>query len=641
MAGAWRDKGDTWPKVLSYNYKTYGDSRNAMRYKHYGIWRAITWKDYYHDVKYLACGLASLGFKGGDKLLIMGDNAPQWYCAELAAQAMQGISVGASSELAPFEVQYVAEKSEARFAVVEDQEQVDKLLDVKKNLPLLEKIIYWNYKGLSHYKDALLASYGEVLDLGKGYEGEHPGLFEEHVAASAGEEPCAIVYTSGTTGALPRAAVHTYASIRAGAEYYLSLDPWSQTDDIVPLFPPAWMAGQWSLIGCHLLSGCILNFAESPETWQRDGREIGPTIVLNNARIWESQAAATQARMLDVDPIKKLLFRLLMPSAFWAARLRLGGERPRAALTLVSALAGLLLLRRVRSSLGLLRARICYSTGAILSPEALTFYHALGLPLKSVYATTEGGPLTGAKNDAIRLDTVGPSFPGTEIRISDDNEIVYRHPGVFLGYYKDPGETAAMLRDGWFHSGDAGVVKDNEVRYLDRKESLVRMATGDNLAPQLVESRLSSSPYIKDAWVMAGPSGKYASAIVVINFATVAAWAGKNRITFSTFAELSQTPAVYELVRGDIDRINSTLDEGCRVRKYVNLHREFDVDAGEVTRMRNLRRSILAKRYRTLIEAIYAESTEGSVEVQVRRQDGSVETRSFVVTIASTGGGAS
>ncbi len=240
-----REKGDTWPKVLKYNYETYGDSRKAMRHKHYGIWQSYTWKDYYLNVKSLALGLASLGFEPGDKLLIIGDNAPQWYYAELAAQAIHGASVGLYADSIPWEVKKIAENSEARFAIVENQEQVDKMLQVKDELPLLKKIIYWNYKGLAHYNDPVLMGYRQVLQQGEKYEEEHPGLFEQHVESGKADDVCAIVYTSGTTGT-PKGAIHTYRTMRAGADYYLRLDPWYEKDNVVPYLPPAWMTEQWS-----------------------------------------------------------------------------------------------------------------------------------------------------------------------------------------------------------------------------------------------------------------------------------------------------------------------------------------------------------------------------------------------------------
>ena len=325
---AYREKGDTWPKILKYNYETYGDNRRAMRHKHYGIWQVYTWKDYYLNVKYLALGLLSLGFQPGDKLLIVGDNAPQWYYAELAAQANHGASVGVYSDLIPPEIKYIAENSEAIFTIVENQEQVDKFLQIKDELPLLKKVIYWNYKGLSHYDDPMLMGYREVYRLGEKYEVEHPGLFEQNVETGKADDVCAIVYTSGTTGSAPKGAVHTYRTMRTGADYHLHLDPWYENDNVVPYLPPAWMTEQWFGIGCHLLSGCTLNFAEAPETQQRDTRETGPSIVFYGARLWESQAAMVQARILAADVIKSLAFRLLMPIGYKMADLTFQKKSP-------------------------------------------------------------------------------------------------------------------------------------------------------------------------------------------------------------------------------------------------------------------------------------------------------------------------
>ena len=314
--GDYSRKGDTWPKVLKYNDEIYGTGHRAMRYKHYGIWQPITWRDYYQSVRKLALGLLSLGFKPGDKLLIIGDNAPQWYYAELAAQSVHGVSVGLYSDLNPAEIQFIAENSEARFAMVEDQEQVDKFLGIKERLPLLKRIIYWSYKGLAPYKDAFLMGYKEVLGLGERHGEEHPGLFEKNVATGKADDICAIVYTSGTTGDRPGGAVHTFRTMRAGAEYHLRLDPWHDYDNAVPYLPPAWMTEQWLGIGCHLLSGCVLNFAESPETQQRDSEETEPSIVCYGSRLWESQASMVQARILEADAIKRFVFHKLMPIGY-------------------------------------------------------------------------------------------------------------------------------------------------------------------------------------------------------------------------------------------------------------------------------------------------------------------------------------
>jgi long-chain acyl-CoA synthetase len=636
-----REKGDTWPQILKYNYEKYGDNHRAMRYKHYGIWQPYTWKDYYLSVKHLALGLLSLGFEPGDKVLIIGDNAPQWYYAELAAQANHGASVGLYSELSPTEIKYIAQNAEARFAIVEDQEQVDKFLQIKDDLPLLKKVIYWSYKGLAHYDDPILMGYKQVLQLGKEYEEEHPGRFEQNVETGKAEDVCAIVYTSGTTGAAPKGAIHTYRTMRTGAQYHLDLDPWYENDNVVPYLPPAWMTEQWFGIGCHLLSGCTLNFAEAPETQERDMRETEPSIVFYGARVWESQAATVQARILGADAIKRFAFRLLLPMGHKMADLKYRKQEPSLFLKILYPLADIALFRPIRKSLGLSNARICYTTEAMLSPDAFRFYHALNLPLKSLYGTTEGGALTGAKNDDIHLETVGPAHPGTKVKITNAGEIIYQQPGVFVGYYKAPEKTTEVLKEGWFYTGDSGFVReDGQIVFVDRLEDLVELASGDKLAPQFIESRLKSSPYIKDAWVLAGPERAFASAIIIINYDNVSRWAGQRRVAYTTFTDLSQKPEVYGLVKTDIDRINKDLPPSARVKKYVNLHKEFDPDEGELTRTRKLRKKFLEERYGELIHAIYHGETEVSIGARVSYGDERMGTIKTTVNIKSVEGAA-
>jgi long-chain acyl-CoA synthetase len=631
MENDYREKGDTWPKILKYNSEKYGHEHRAMRQKHYGIWWPYTWRDYYRDVQHLALGLLALGFEPGDKVLIIGDNAPQWYQAQLATQANRGVSVGLFSDLLPPEIQTVAQTCDVKFAIVESQEQVDKLLEIRYQLPLLTKVIYWNYKGLAHYKERILMGLREVLNLGETYGNEHLGAFDENVAAGKGDDICAIIHTAGTSGA-PKAAVHTFRSLRAGSENLLKLNSWSEHDNLVPYLPPVWINEQWFGIGCHLLSGCTLNFAETSETQQRDSRETGPSIVCYGARLWESQAAMVQARLLEADALKRFVFRRLMPVGHKAAELKYTGKTPGLGLRLRYKLADIFLFKAIKGSLGLSNARICYSTGAILSPDAFKFYHALSLPLKSLYGTTEGGALSGAADDDIHFETVGPSHEGTEVDISADGEIKYRHAGAFSGYYPMPQKTAGSAEDDWFPSGDHGCLRqDGHLVFVERISDLITLPGGKQLSPQLIESRLRFSPYIKDAWVMAGPQGAYVSAVVIIDGANVGRWAGQRRVAFSTYAELSQAPEVYALVMEDIQRVNQTLPAGCRVKKYVNFHKEFDPDEGELTRTLNLRRGILEERYRGLVGAIYNEDDpeayrkphngrEGGAEVNLRIQ---------------------
>jgi long-chain acyl-CoA synthetase len=636
-AHVYNEKGDTWPKVLTYNYDKYGSKRRAMRHKHYGIWQPYTWKDYYLNVKYLALSLLSLDFEAGDKVLIIGDNAPPWYFAELACQAMHGVSVGVYSDLTPSEIQYIAENAEARFAIVEDQEQADKLLKIKGKLPLLKKIIYWNYKGLVHANDRLLIGYRQALQQGELYEKKHTGLFEQKVRTGKADDICAIVYTSGTTEARPKGAVHTYRTMRAGADSLLQLDPWQRGDNVVPSLPPAWMTEQWFAIGCHLLSACTLNFAEAPATQQRDVREIEPTIVFQEARLWGSQAAMVHAQILAADALKRFAFRLCMTIGYKMADAEFRKKKPNWPLKILYSVANVILFKPIKRSLGLSKARICYSTGDVLSPDAFRFYHALDLTLKSLYGTTEGGILACAANKDICLETVGPLIhKGTEVKISAKGELMYRQPGIFVGYYKDPEKTAEVLKDGWFCSGDSCFIReDGHLVFVDRVQDVVELASGNRLTPQLIESRLRFSPFIKDAWVLAGSKKSYPSVIIVINYNAVSRWAGQKGIAYTNFAELSQRPEVYDLVKQDIERINSTLPPGARLEKYVILHKEFDPDEGELTRTRKLRRRFLKERYRALINAIYSDKTEVPVEVQVGHLDGRMDTKKIMLSIKS------
>ncbi len=385
------------------------------------------------------------------------------------------------------------------------------------------------------------------------------------------------------------------------------------------------MTEQWFGIGCHLLSASILNFPEGPETQQRDMKEIRPHIVCYGARVWEGQAAMIQARIQAADMLKRFAFRLLMPVGYQMADLKNRKQKPGVLMRMLYALADLCLFRPLRASLGLPNVRICYTTGAMLSPDAFRFYHALNLPLKSLYGTTEGGALTGAKNDDISIETVGPAHQGTEVRITEQGELVYRQPGLFVGYYKDQDRTAAVLRDGWFHSGDSGFIReDGHIVFIDRMKDLITLDSGAKVAPQFIESRLRFNPYIKDAWVVGGKQRTYVSVIIVINYNTVGRWAGERRVGYSTFAELSQKPEVQELIKESIEQINHRLPLASRVRKYVNLHKEFDPDEGDVTRNRKLRRAFLEERYRELVDAIYADVAEVTIETPVRYRDGRI-----------------
>ena len=633
-----REKGDTFPKMLKFNYEHYA-KEIAMRYKKFGIWQTYSWEDYYLNVKYLALGLLSLGFKRGDKLAIIGDNSPEWYFGELAAQANGGVSVGMYSDLTPPEIEYIVNHSEAKFALVEDQEQVDKFLQIKGKIPFLKAVIYWDPKGLGNYDDAILLSLKELQELGKQYESQMPGVFEANVERGSADDVCAIVYTSGTTGTVPKGAVHSYKTMMAGGIAHLHLDPWRREDNVVSYLPPAWMAEQWYGICCHLMAASVLNFPEEPETVQNDIREIGPRMVFYSARLWESLAAAVHARILDATFIKRLAFRLLMPIGYKVADLRLNGKKVNVWWRLAYTVANLLMFKPLRDRIGLRNARICYTSGAMLSPDAFRFFHAIGVPLKSLYGSTEGGVVSGPRTEDIKLGTVGPPIRGVEVRITETGEIIVRQQGLFLGYYKDPCATANVLKDGWFYTGDAGFFReDGHLVFTERVKDLLELRNGEKLPPQYIESRLKFSPYIKDAWLLVDKAKSYPCAVIVIDYENVAKWAEQKGIAYTTFTDLSQKAEVYELIKKIIAALNKDLPQTYRIRKFVNLHKELDPDEAELTRTRKLKRKFLEKKYATLVNAIYADKKEVLVEAEVKYRDGRVGVTKTSVRIVDVGG---
>jgi long-chain acyl-CoA synthetase len=627
---------DTWPKVLEHNGTHLGARKKAMRYKHYGIWQSYSWQDYLTNVKYLALGLLSLGFKPGSKLLIVGDDFPEWYFAELAAQCNRGISVGLYSDLTAAEIEYVADHCGAEFAMVEDEEQADKVVQVLDRLPQLKTIVYWRYKGLSRHDRDRFVGLRDVMQKGRAYEAEHPGAFEENVAAGAADDVCAIVYTSGTTGDGPKGAMHSYRSLMSDAERYRVEGGLGSKDDLTSFLPPAWITEQWLAFGCHLLSGGTLNFPEDAETQQADVREIAPSLVLYNSRLWEGLAGQVTSKLKGASLLKRTTSRLFMPVGRKVAEARDAGKRVGPHWWLLSGLGDLLVYRPVRASLGLTRARVCYSSGSTLSPEALRFFRALKVPLKNTYGSAEAGSVTGASRGRHSPDTVGKVNKGVELKTTDAGEIVVRHPGVFLGYYGDPELTAQVLRDGWVHTGDRGYVDDNgELVFVDRVSDVICLACGDSVAPQDIESRLKYSPYIRDAWVVTGEDRERLSAVIIVDAANTGRWADKRKVAYTTFGDLSQKPEVYELIEQEIAAVNRNLPESQRIAKYVNLHKEFDSDEFELTRNRKLRRGYLIKRYPDLVEALNGDRESVEVELEFTYQDGRTGTTKTALAIAT------
>jgi len=612
---------DTIPKLIAHNQEQWGD-RTAMCMKKFGIWQRYSWQHYYEQVKFCSLGLVSLGLKPGDAVCIIGDNEPEWFWGEFAVQAVGGIATGIFVDSIPSEVKYVANHSDAKFAIVNDQEQSDKFLEIKDELPSLKKVIYWDPKGLRHYDDPILINFTEVIELGKEYENTHPGRFEQNVAKGKGDDTAFIYYTSGTTG-LPKGATLTHRALITTARGFISRYPLGENDDLISNFPAAWVGDSYFATIPHLLTGARLNFPEEPDTIAEDTREVGPNFAIYGPRQWEGLVSEIQVKMIDANPIKRFVYNLFLPVGHKIADIQFQRKTPNIFWRALHRLAYLLLFRPLLDRLGLGKVRFAVTGSSVLSLDTFRLIHAIGIELRQNYASTEAGFISSHGKGEIRFESVGRPAVGTEVRVTDEGELLVRSDCMFNGYYKDDEKTTRTLIDGWCHTGDAvNINEDGHLIFLDRVEHMGELKSGVKYAPQYIEGRLRFSPYIKDAMVIGGKDKEFVSAMVNIDFTMVGKWAERNRIPYTTFVDLSQKREVADLVQKDLVRVNSYLPESARVRRFVLLHKEFDPDEAELTRTRKLRRDYMEERYEDLIDAMYQDGKEVMVQAPVTYRDG-------------------
>jgi long-chain acyl-CoA synthetase len=592
----------------------------ALRAKELGIWREITWAEVLDQVRLFSLGLRALGLERGDKLAIVGDNRPETVVAELAAQAAGAASVGLFQDAVPREIGFVVDDADARFAVVEDQEQVDKLLEMRARLPKLAKVVYYDARGLRHYDrgDGLLLSFAEVTELGRAYAREHPQAFESAIAAGRGEDLAMLCYTSGATGA-PKGAMLSHANVLAVVESLLAIDPVQAGDDYVSFLPCGWIVEQVMGLATSLVTGQVLNFPEAPETVQQDIREIGPRRMMAAPRIWENLVSQVTVNMQDATWLKRRVLG-------WGMRVgyaKLDGQAASVWMRVQHAVAERLVFFPLRDHLGLRRLRHAYTGGAALGADSFRFFRALGVNLKQVYGQAELAGVSVVHRDAeADPETVGRPLDGMELHISDEGEILARGGGLFGGYYKNPVATAAAVRDGWFHSGDAGRLDARgQLMVLDRLSDVMMLADDSPLAPQHIENKLKFSPYVKEA-VALGHGRPYVAALLSIDMANVGKWAEMHGNAYTTYGDLAANPQVYELIAEHVLRVNSALPSGATVRRFVLLHKELDADDEEVTRTRKVRRTVIAERYRDIIEALYGHAEYVRVDTEFQYQDG-------------------
>jgi long-chain acyl-CoA synthetase len=612
---------DTLPKLLKRNFERWGDKEVAFRDKDYGLWNEYTWKDVYENVKYFSLGLTSLGLKPEERAAVIGDNEPQWYWASFAIQAARAITVALFTDAIPDEIYYTIDHSDSKFIVARDQEQVDKLLAIWDRLPEGKRIIWWYAKGMRKYDQPFIISYEQVKELGKQYEESHPGVFEEVIESAKGEEIANIFYTSGTTG-LPKGAMINHKALIGSAEATFSLTDIGYQDNILCYLPPAWAGEAFFTTVPHLVTGAKLNTLEEPETIFHDIYEITPHMILGGPRQWEGWVSKIRAKIEEAGGLEKFVYKTLMPIAFKVGKAIEEGEKIPLTWRMLHRLVDLIILQAIRDKLGLTKCRFAITAGSVTGTDTVAFMNALGVRLRQAYGSTEGGMISGHKLDNIKSRTVGPPLPGVEIRISREGEVLVRTPYCFSGYHKNPEAFEKTVKNGWWYSGDAGMIDEHgHLIYMDRISEMAQLSSGEKYAPQFVESSLRFSQYIKDA-ITIGENREFVSTIINMDYENVGRWAERKRITYTTFTDLSQKPEVSNLIREDIDRVNSHLKPATKIRKYVLLHKEFDPDEADLTRTRKLRRTAVEKRYGEVIEAIYSGKDRVPIITEFTYEDG-------------------
>jgi len=632
---------DTFPKLVRANANRLG-RKTAIREKDLGIWQSSSWKDYWEQARLIALGLASLGFARGDKTAIVGDNRPQLYWAVCATQALGGIPVPLYQDSIEKELAYIVDHAEARFAIVEDQEQVDKLLHLRAQCPKLEFIVYDDPRGLRAYSEPNLMSLEELIEQGRKFEQNHPGHVENEVAKGRADDTAIICYTSGTTGA-PKGAMLSHSNLILTSLAGARADGLREDEEILSYLPMAWVGDHVFSYAQSILLGFPANCPESAATVLQDLKEIGPTYFFAPPRIWESILTNVMLRLEDCAWPKRKLVHFFLNLAQDMERRRLAGQPVPLLPRLLYPLGKALVYAPLRDNLGMRRVRRAYTAGEAIGPEIFVFFRALGINVKQLYGMTEASVFVTIQRDGdVRLDSVGTAVPGVEIKIAESGEVLFRSPGVFQGYYKNADATRATVQDGWLNSGDAGFLDaSGHLKIIDRAKDLSRLAGGTMFPPKYIENKLKFSPFVKEA-VCIGQGRPFVVALVNIDLAAVGNWAERRGIAYSSYTDLSQKPEVYGLIHEDVARVNRSLQEdaalrGAQIRRFLILHKELDPDDEEITRTRKVRRGYIAQKYAELIDALYSNRSHVQVEAKVTYEDGRTGTIRADVTIKDVG----
>jgi len=619
---------DTIPKLLLDHAKKRAD-RPANRLKDLGIWQTWTWSEVADEVRNLACGLAKIGFQRGDKLAVIGDNRPHLYWSMVAVQALGGIPVPLYQDSVAEEMVYVLENADVKYAIVQNQEQTDKLLEIKDRLPHLEHICYEEPRGMRDYTQEFIHYYKDIQEKGSIFHSENPDFYLHEIEQGHGSDIAIFLYTSGTTGK-PKGVVLTQENLLITSLNSLAFDNITGEEEVLAYLPMAWVGDNLFSFAQAYVAGFCVNCPEGPETVMTDLREIGPTYYFAPPAIYETVLTKVMIRMEDASKIKRSMFKYFMDLAKSVGIRILDGKSVSIAERALYGLGNLLVYGPLRNNLGLSRTRLAYTAGEAIGPEIFSFFRSLGINIKQLYGQTEATVFICAQPDGeVKSDTVGKVFPGVELRLSDNNEVFYRSPGVFHSYYKNPESTAETKdAEGWVATGDAGFFdEDGHLKIIDRAKDVGRMSDGTMFAPKYIENKLKFFPFIKEA-VAFGNEKDYVSAFLCIDIEAVGNWAERQNLAYSGYTDLSARSEVYDMLQECVETVNLDLarDEklnGSQIKRFLLLHKELHADDGELTRTRKVRRRIVAEKFDVLIDALYEPAkTHCEIESEMTFEDG-------------------
>ena len=628
MYGAGSETGlDTFPALLLHHANVRAD-KPALREKDLGIWQTLSWAQVAHEVRQTACGLAALGVRKNDHVAVVGENRPRLYMAMMAAQSLGAIPVPMYQDAVAQEMVYVLQDAGVRVVVVENQEQVDKMIEIREQAPDLAHVVYDDPRGLRHYTDELLLSWESLQEKGRDYESASPDFYLNTVQSLSANDTAAMFYTSGTTGK-PKGVVLTHHALIDRARVIQKLENLTDREEVLAYLPPAWIGQNMFSYTQLLVTGFTVNHPESPATVSIDMHDIGPTYYFSPPRVLEDLLTQVMIRMEDAGGLKKAMFKSCMALAKRVG-MRILDKEPVGLWDRFKYKVGdLLVYGPLRNALGMSRVRVAYTAGEAIGPDLFSFYRSIGINLKQLYGSTETSVFVCVQSDGnVRADTVGPPVEGVELRIADNGEVQIKSPGLFKEYYKNPESTKeSFTEDGWYHTGDAGLIDANgQLKIIDRAKDVGKLRDGRMFAPKYVENKLKFFPYIKEV-VAFGANMDFVCAFVNIDLEAVANWAERRGLAYAGYTDLASKPEVYDLIADCINQVNIDVagDEmlaGLQIHRFLILHKELDPDDGELTRTRKVRRAFIADKYKVLIDALFEGRKNQFIETEVKFEDG-------------------